>query len=104
MPAQFAGLLLLLWDFDSLCSAGSGGLLSVLAPDVALRAASTSGRSVFVVSGVTRAPVWPPGSGPMANMRCVGVASGVAALAIAQIMQSRNGSGFNIRALLYAKV
>ena len=44
-----------------------GSLVSVLLPEADWRAESTAELPVLVVSGVTVAPVWPPGSGPMAN-------------------------------------
>jgi hypothetical protein len=44
-----------------------GSLVSVLLPEADWRAESTVELPVLVVSGVTVAPVWPPGSGPMAN-------------------------------------
>src|SRR5258708_19487303 len=63
---QFAGLMV---APDWLDWAGlAGARFSTFAPDSAVRAASTAELPVFVVSGVTPAPVCPPGSGPMANI------------------------------------
>jgi hypothetical protein len=64
---QFAGLAV---APDCLDWAGfAGELFSTFPPDAVSRAASTPGLPDFVVSGVTPAPVCPPGSGPMAIKR-----------------------------------